>query len=205
MARIIEGDTATFNALVYGQMHPGTQQFLYQQYENPTAILTEAGARFVEYGRDIHRRLTESRASQFVSAVQRAVGSIWQPDSIRVLQTIGDFQWASHQMQRVVMANPVVRQLYQQQRIEGYSGSYKDAYPGTIKDNHYDYQRVMNGLVVFDQEDNWEATTYFDELELNDNELNLFEQTDIVDSWKHAESLIKHGEEDPTSRWNSSL
>jgi hypothetical protein len=205
MARIIEGDTATFNALVYGQVHPGTQQFLYQQYESPTAILTEAGARFVEYGREIHQRLADSRASQFVSAVQRAVGSIWQPNSIRLLESIGDFQWAPHSMQRVVMANPVVRQMYTQQRVEGYEGSYIDAYPGTIRDNHYDYQRVMNGLVVFNEKDDWSATTYFEELEENDNELNLFEQTDVVDSWKHLEALLKQGKDDPTSRWNSSL
>jgi hypothetical protein len=108
-------------------------------------------------------------------------------------------------MQRVVMANPVVRQMYTQQRVEGYEGSYIDAYPGTIRDNHYDYQRVMNGLVVFNEKDDWSATTYFEELEENDNELNLFEQTDVVDSWKHLEALLKQGKDDPTSRWNSSL
>jgi hypothetical protein len=205
MAQIISGDNATFNALVYGQIHPGTQQFLYNQYQNPTTILTQAGQQFIDYGRQLHQQLAESRTAQYVAAVQRAVGSIWQADSIRYLETIGELQWAPLSMQRLIMAEPTVRGLYHQQRVEGYSGSYRDDYPDDVGVNHYDYRRATNGLVQWDSEGNWSATTYFDDLEPGDRDLTLLEQVDIECTWAQVRAHLRRGKEDPTSRWNASL
>tara|TARA_B100000929_G_scaffold185186_1_gene146616 strand:- start:772 stop:1404 length:633 start_codon:yes stop_codon:yes gene_type:complete len=210
MARIVQGDDSTFNALALGELHPNTQQFLSAQMEAPTHNLTTQGQSFFQNTRSLFERLEDSRAARLVKAAQRAIGSIWQNDGVRLLSTIGNFQWATNTMQRWVMAQPEVRKMYHEQRLEGYSGQYRDAYPTDIGESHYDYRRATNGFVFVkdnpaDDEPEYTATTYYDDLDPSENELDLLEQVDIVDSWENVVNLIRHGKDDPTSRFNASL
>lgn len=205
MAQVLEGGgTALFNALAYGDPHPATQQFLQSQVEAPSHTLTEAGRQFVEGARGIYEALASSQALRMARAARRAVGSIWQSNEIRSLTAREDFQSAPLEMQRWVMAEPKVRKMYHQQRLEGYEGSYRDPFPEDVGEEHYDYRRVMNGLVV-ETDDGWRATTYLDELLPEERELDLEEQVDIVHSWEWIRDHIRQGGEDPTSRWGAEL
>ena len=205
MARVIEGDIATFNALIYGAPHPNTQQFLYNQYQNPTTVLTAAGQQFIDYGRQIHQQLAESRTVQYVTAVQRAVGAFWQVDAIRPLVSVAECQWAPPTMQRYIMAHPKIRQLYHDQRIEGFQGTYVDLWPEDTGPAHYDYRRLKNGVVEWDDDNHWTATTFFDELAPGDRELSTFEQDALETTTLSILTHFRAGKDDPTSRWNSSL
>lgn len=210
MATIVDGGVDTFNALALGQLHPQTEQFLQTQaaeaMNSPT--LSQYGRQFYEQGQSLFQRLAESRAAQYVKAAQRAVRSIWQNNDVRVLTTIAEMQWAPPAMQRWIMAEPTVRQMYHQQRLEGYDGSYQDAYPNDIGEDHYHYRRVMDGVVQFnegDDEPEWSATTYFDELDPDEAQLEFSEQEDILDTWTNIVAKIREGKEDPTSRWAAEL
>ena len=100
-------------------------------------------------------------------------------------------------MARYVMANPTIRTLYQQNKCDGYSDSYTDLYPGTIRDDHYDYQRVMDGVVNFDtQDDRWEIKYYTDYSD-QDEELSPEDKFTILDTWNAACNVIARGL-DPT-------
>ena len=204
MARIIEGDVDTFNALALGDIHPATHQFLMNQMENQSPTLTDYGRKFFESGRSLFERLENSRAMRVVKAARRAVSSIWQLDEIRHLSNIHDIQWAPPKMQRYIMAEPTVRKLYHEQRVEGYDGTYKDAFPEYRGVQHPDYRRVMNGLVVFDEEGDWSSTTYYDN-NVDEHDLELSEQVDVVDTWANVKHFIKQGKEDPLSRWGADL
>ena len=61
-------------------------------------------------------------------------------------------------MKRYIMANPHVREAYQEQRIAGYDGTYKDPFADDTIENHYDYRRVMNGVVVDSVEHDYTVT-----------------------------------------------
>ncbi len=211
MAEIYDGGTLTFDALAYGKPHPSTLQFLANQYDSASTTLLNAGQAFFDQARDLYERVSGSHAMQVFRAAGRAIRSAWELDEIRSMQTIGQFQHAGPVMQRWLMAEPTVRKLYQQQRIDGYSESYFDHDPGVIGHEHYDYRRVMQGLVVMDKEPDadgeygWRATTYFDELLPDDEELSLPEQLDIRDAWTHLRSWAAAGDEDPTSRYNAKM
>ena len=208
MAQLITGDSDTFNALAFGETHPGTQQFLSNQMEAPSSALNDYGRQFFEQTQALYHRLEQSNPARLIKAAKRAIGSIWQNNEIRYLSTIGEMQWAPLAMQRYIMAEPTVRQMYHEQRLEGYDGTYKDAYPEDIGESHYHYRRVMNGIVDFnegDDEPEWSATTYYDDLEEEDNELDLLEQDDILLSWQNVLDAIQRGNEDPTSRWAADL
>lgn len=207
MALIIEGGEEHFNALLYPKPTQRVYDFISSQFQTVSSNLTEAGHKFAEYSRDLYENTVNSTAIRTAQAAIRRVNSLWQSDSIRSLTDIGSLQQAPVIMQRFIMAEPNIRRLYNNQQCEGYDNSYVDIHPGDIGENHYDYRRVMDGVVVVSDNDDgeWESTTYFDELLPDDFELEFEEQIDILDSWDAAKILIKEGKDDPTSVWNSEL
>ncbi len=95
--------------------------------------------------------------------------------------------------------------MYHEQRCDGYSESYVDRFPGQVGENHYDYRRVMHGMVQDDQEHDWKSTFYLDELFEGDRELNFDEQVDILNTWDVVRSYLSKGQDDPTSQFGNML
>lgn len=200
-----------FKSLMYGRPHEGTMRFIENQVGFVSQALTDAGARFMDTARDMYSHLEGSNAMRAIRAVGRAVRSLWQLDEIKELIDIGQLQHAPLSMQRYLMAEPTIRGLYQQQRVDGYSDTYVDIFPGTIGEEHYDYRRVMDGIVVEDAEPDengeygWTATSYLEELLPDEPDLLLVEQLDILASWGGLKAAVEKGGEDPTSKFNADL
>lgn len=206
MARAIVGGALEYDALAFGKPHPNTLQFLQNQAAVMTEVLSEAGKHWFSGIKDIYQSIDQSEALRFARAVGRRCRSMWEVDEIRVLSDIGQFQHAGVTMQRWVMAEPTIRALYHEQRCDGYSEQYHDYYPGLIGDSHYDYRRVMNGVVESDDPElDWKAVQYFEELLPEDSELLHDEQVEILDTWRMLKHHILHGKDDPTSVWNAEL
>jgi len=206
MANFVEGGSEAFVALSEAEKHVNSVDFLNQQMYNMPAMVQETGNSFFAAAREMYEQVNSSRAMAVATAAKRAVSGLWQGNYIHRLDDIGQMQWANPNMQRWIMANPSIRQRYLDQTIEGYSGTYigpED--PNIIGESHYDYRRVMNGIVEESEEHGWTATTYFEELQYGDRELHLEEQVDILDTWENILQRIRKGGEDPTSRWNSKL
>ena len=114
-------------------------------------------------------------------------------------------------MQRYLMAEPTTRQMYIDQRCDGYSDTYVDVDPGTIGPAHYDYRRATDGLLMdsptpdANGDYGWTAVTYMEELLPDDVELTLSEQVDIQYSWQWLKAIMAEGEQDPVSRYNADL
>lgn len=204
MAFLIEGGVSSVDALLYGKPHPGTINFINQQLTTMTHNLTDAGARFMQGINQLYDRFTGSTAARIARAAARSVASIWQSDEIQQIVDLGRMQHAPMKMQRWLMAEPTVRQYYIDQRCDGYSDTYVDLEPGKVGEQHYDYRRVMNGIVT-DTEDGWTSTTYHDDLNNDDAELHVDEQHDILISWTALVKMIRAGKEDPTSRYAAEL
>jgi hypothetical protein len=210
MAQVFEGGEHYFNALTSGTPHQGTIGFITGQFNTASSNLTDAGRRFYEQARVSVENAINSDAMRLAQAATRKLRSLWDEDCIRPLQDIGDFQYAPLIMQRYIMAQPTIRKLYQQQRCDGYSDTYIDIHPNVIGEDHYDYRRVMNGVVTISEEDEdgnseWSSTTYLDELNEDDNELLFEEQLEIIQTWDKLQALLDEGKDDPTSRYNAEL
>lgn len=205
MAEVLEGGGDMFNALAYGKPHPGTHQYLSTQFENATQHLNDAGQRFMAGARAIYEQVRDSTAARMARAVSRRVGHMWQSDVIRAMSAMGDLQQAPLTMQRWIMAEPTLRHRYQQQRVDGYSDTYVDMHPGDVGETHYDYRRVMQGMVQESEEAGWTATTWFEDLLPGDDELDIDEQVDIQTTWAAVVAHLRKGDEDPTSIYAAGL
>lgn len=203
MAEFIDGDNTFFKASIYGAPDWKAMEFLSNQYNNISAYAKDSSMEFFNNAKMMFDKLSGSTAMRMARQAGAVVGSMWDTDDIRHLKTLLDIQVAKSTMQRWIMANPVVREMYHNQQLDGYSDSYIDLHPNDIGENHYDYRRVMNGIAV-EVGERLLCTTYPDEL-FDEKELSIEEQVDIKMTWDEVERLIRLRQEDPTSKWGNSL
>jgi len=199
------GDSQDFNALVYGERHPGTIQFLENQVTNFSQSLNEAGKSFFSNARSVFEQFNSETAMRLARAAVRKASSLFQKDEIRDIWDLGELQQAPLRMQRFIMAEPTVRQMYIDQRCDGYADTYVDMQPGAIGTEHYDFRRATNGMVMDDEENDWVCRQFHDDLVEGDRELDLEEKVDILNTWEAVRALMAAGREDPTSPFNSKL
>lgn len=207
MIQVTVGGSDEFNALMYGQKHPGTLQFLQNQVTNISSTLNDAGRSFFAGARDVYERFNGENAMRLARAAMRKAGSAFQRDEIRPLFTIGEMQQAPLSMQRFIMAEPTIRNMFHQQRCDGYSDTYIDLHPTAVGVDHYDYRRAMNHMVVDseDEEHEYVCRIFFDDLVDGDRELALDEKVDVLSTWDLMKAFMEKGGEDPTSAFASNL
>lgn len=194
----------SFDAIVYGEPHPSTVQYLQQQVSQFSDTLTDAGRAFMQKSRQAFDYFNSSEAMRFAREAMHKVRGIFDAPVIMGLLELEELQSASLLMQRWIMANPKVRTLYHAQKCDGYSDTYMDMAPGVQGDEHYDYRRVMDGVMQFEGQEDWKIVQYFDQLIEGDRDLMHEEKDDILKTWNATDLLMALGQ-DPTSSVGGSL
>jgi hypothetical protein len=199
MAQFYEGGAAMYDALVYARPHENTLQFLNHQAQNFYGALTEAGRQFTESARSFYDSIGLSYSAKQLRALGRMVTGIWQTDDVRPLYTLEEFQQAPPVMRRWIMAEPTIREMYHQQRVEGYNNLYVDMYPNDVGPEHYDFRQITSGVVKEKEDGSWVARTYYEEKHDRDSTPTMMEKIDIHTTWDRLRGLLKHPTNDPTS------
>ena len=202
--RVVSGGSAAWDAIAYGQQNPTNLGYFKQQLQNIGHGLNEQAQVFYKDAHDIYDRFTNSEAMRLMRTAMKSAATLFHDNIIRPLTNIDSLQNASYQMQRWVMANPVIRQMYHEQQCDGYSDTYIDNETGRVGDFHYDYRRVMNEVVVCTENEEY-FKTYLEDLHADDRELEIGEKSDILTTWEIMEMYVKALKEDPTSAYGASL
>jgi len=205
MAMLIEGGADAFNALIYPRPHANTMAFFNNQRGSLADIIAPQVQTFYNNVSAHFQRLDDSEALRLARAAMRAVDNIWNYDGVMRYDNIGQFQNASLEMQRWIMAEPLTRRLFIRGACEGFEGSYVDTEPGRIGDAHIDYRLVTNGVCITNNDGTMSATTWAQDLRPTDRELLWQEQVDVMATWRVQTLIMAAAGDDPTSRWNSSL
>ncbi len=203
MALLIDGDAMSFRAAAYGRPRESTINFLQQQFDDPSRAMVFANTSFLERSREIFDANYGEEAIARLEAVRRSIRRVWDQDDIRPLFGLEDIQNARPRMQRWVMANPFLRNLYKEGRIEGYGDAYIDHKKQGVGKDHYDYRLATSGFATFNDEDGWVATTYGDELLEGDERPTFAEQIDIFETWCNSTTLLMNQTRDVTSPGNN--
>ena len=195
--RVIEaGSPQLFNAVIFPEAAIETQQWIYDQFNRDTGMLTDMGRQFMQRATDVYKQLNDPSITKMARRVVRGMNGLLSPNTIVDIRTIEDCQNAKPIMQRYLMANPSIRKLYHNQQCDGYSDSYVDLEPGKIGEDHYDYRRVMHGVVTYgtdadgNTDPNWVAKMYAEDLEPGDRALDMEEQFAVLVAWDVLEMAI---------------
>lgn len=203
--RIVDGGDVAWGAIAFGEQNPVNLNYFQNQLSNITSGLNDYAKSFYSEIGNIFDKFTNSEAVRNVRNALRGAANLFNNDIIKPLYEMEEFQTATLRMQRWIMANPVVRQAFIEQKCDGYSDTYVDLHPGKIMDQHYDYRRVMDGVVQFDEEGNDFYKHYFEDLLDGDKNLTFDEKRDILQSWEIVEMFMRKGAEDPTSQYGANL
>lgn len=198
MINVIRSDdpNVAFNTLLFPDQNHSNQLYIQEQLSNFSNTISDVGRKWLGGVTDLYNSINSSYAAQVArSAIKAATGMF--NNRIVELNTIQDFQLAKPIMQRWVMANPTVRERYHQQTCVGYVDTYVDIEPGKIGEQHYDYRRVMTGVIQTKDNDEF-SMHYFDELKEGDFDLSHSDKVTILKSWELAERFMKAYDQDPT-------
>ncbi len=205
MATILDLTQDDFKHIVYGVPDTTTWQFLESHNRQMTERLSEAGMAWVESIPQYFNTLSLEETFRQAQAAIRKVSGVFERDDIHALLTLGALQQAKPVMQRYIMALPELRRVYLDQSLRGYEGSYQNLYGNAIGENHYDYRRVMDGVIQFTTEGECFSKQYLDDLKEGEEPLTVIQHYDIELSWRVAKRILLKGEEDLTDTDNGML
>lgn len=203
---VITSGYGTLGSVLFGQPNQGTVNYFEQVKERVAAKSSSYAAEFIQTSNQIFDSVYSARALELTRAAINKAGALFDPDVIKYLHTLTELQLAKPTMARFIMANEVVRQRFIDGRCEGYGDAYPDHQPGAIGENHYDYRRMMNGMVQVDEETGEGGyKIYCEDLREGDENITPNQQLDSYNTGKRAEFFMLMAAKDPTSSWNCDL
>lgn len=207
MAQFVYGGADEVSEILTGgDPHPNNFWLVNESLSTvPTQALNNMGHYFAEKAQQAYEAFENSMGVRKAKAAARSMAHQWQEDRIRLLPDVGALQQAPLMMRPYLMAEPYMRDLYHHDQADGYSDTYVDPQPGVIGEGHYEYRRVMNGMVVMNDDGGWHYDEWNEDLEEGDRELYFVEQVDVLRSWSVMAEQAVNGGDDPTSKYNSSL
>lgn len=209
IANVIEANSpGVLDYLIYPEQNPLNQSYIYNQIANISNTLDDIGKKFIESSKEIYQKINDSELIRKAKMALRSAVGISHINEILYYNTLEAMQSATPYMQNYIMANPMIRELYNDQLCDGYSDTYIDIDKGTIADTQYHYRRVMDG-VIQDTEDsegnyNWVSKNYMEDLLEGDKELQIEDKAKILSTWEVMNMFIKAGQ-DPTNPNGGSL
>ena len=199
VANVVEANNpVVLDYLLYPEQNPINQSYIYNQIASVSNTLNDIGQNFLAASKDIYARINDADLVKKAKATIKMALGITQINEFSYYHTLERVQQATPFMQNYIMANPTVRELYNQQMCDGYSDTYVDIDKGRIADTHYHYRRVMDGVIQdqeVDGEYNWSAKLYLEDLLPGDRELEIDEKSKVLAKWEIVNMLIKDGQD----------
>lgn len=180
-----------------GHLDMNTQSWLGERSDALRATISTAASSFFNQAASLYTMISTSDAVQALRNLTVKAENVWQSNVITHLATIEQLQCAPLVMQRYIMAQPDLRQMYLNGEVTGYGDSYENLHGDGIGAKHYDWRRVMDGMVTVNDE-GYQFTQYVEDTR-DDAELTVFEKVDILRTWSVAQTELSKGEQDPTS------
>lgn len=205
MSLISYGTTADFEAQWYGVPDHQTIQYIEQDRQRFLSNLLPTSQNLFHSMKDsIYAAIDYKEAFRRGRAFGRRVATLFMADEIQQYTRMAEFQHAQPQMQRWIMAEPTVRKMYFEQRVDGYSDTYvtTDRNVGLM---HDDYQKVIDGVYIENENGDIVINEFFNLYEEHEQPLDFTEQVDILNTWDLLRAYLAKGGDDPTSKYNASL
>lgn len=181
-----------------GHLDSHTSNWLQDRTYNLMQNVSSTTAGWFNKARTFYQTISESDALQALRNLTAKADTSWMGNNIHYCNSIEQIQTANPIMQRYIMAEPRLRDLYLNDSVEGYAGSYTNYHGTAVGVNHYDYRRVMDGMgIVTDTHLEW--NDFYEIVPEEDKELSLFEKVDIIRTWNLVNRELDAHEMDPTS------
>jgi hypothetical protein len=203
-ANVIRGGTHEFDSILYPQQNQRNDDYIKQTLMNIPTTLVNAGTDLFTRALETYKTINSSEMVTRARNALRAAKGVLSNNTIIPLLDVSSMQSASLFMQRWIMAEPTIRNIYNEQLCDGYSSTYQDMHPGDIGEDHYDWRRVMDGVVQYNEKSSF-VKFYIENLVEGDRELIHDEKVDILSTWDIMKMAVSSGMEDPTDPFGGKI
>lgn len=202
MATIVRTSAAGMDYALYGDKSHIVASYIQEQLAHMPAFASSYGQSIQSSIQDSYNYLTNSAIKHNIMQTLHQVNIDLGESVICELRTFEELQNANLTMQRWLMTDPFMRQLYLDQNIAGYDGTYINVSENRIGDRDYNYQLAMSGVPVELEDGSVRVRFYHaeDELLEGDRKLNHHEKITIQRTWANARFIAQEMGFDFTSR-----
>lgn len=195
-----------FDAMAGGRLSSETMGWLQDYSAQAYQTFSNYGQGLIDRSRELYSMIDESSAMQMLRNLGTKAKNVWDGNELKALVSLEELQTASPYQQRYIMAQPDLRQRFLNQEVEGYSDTYENFHGEAVGADHYDYRRVMTGIVdTPNANEDYVCRIFADQLTPNDRELSSIEKFDVLDTWALVTRCLDEGGEDPTSPYGNPL
>lgn len=201
MGVVVNVSGPAMDLMLYGDRSNFIGSYLQQQMTNLGPVMNGFGERLVGAVQNSYDFVTDQLTKMGLRQELQSQGLGVIDNYFQSLHTWEEIQNTNLTMQRWVMAQPDVRQLYLDQNIEGYADEYVSLSDEGVGEEHYDYRRVMDGVITEGkEEDEWVVNHYFEDLLVGDRHLEHFEKVDILTTWDAVSYMLNTCDFDFTAK-----
>lgn len=202
---IITGGSVAFDSLLYGEDNQYVKSYLDQQISNISQLYGQAGTRIIDRTQQLYDIVNTSRVKEIGRRALDLAAGMFRPNNIYECKTSHEVMTARPVMQKWIMANPKVRDLYNQGQCCGYGETYQPLLKEASGSSDVYYRRTMSGIIS-DSEEGPMATIYVEDGRIDEviPELIFRDQFSILKSWRIAELMMNEGN-DPTDPYGGKL
>lgn len=181
-----------------GHLSNNVASWMQERSRNLMSTVSSTTQNWFNQAKTFYQTISESDALQALRNLTAKADVSWMGNNIHFCNSIEQIQAANPINQRYIMAEPRLREMYLNQSVEGYAGSYENFHGNAIGMAHYDYRRVTDGMVMVNDE-HIEWNDVYENVPVEDRELSLFEKADIIRTWNLVNRALDEHEMDPTS------
>lgn len=196
---------------LFGRASPELNAFLQQRSQEVSYRLQNnygtAGTLFMQQSQQFYQDFAVSsgvKAAESMILSGAATISTNLSENLVPLETYEQLQAAHSRYQPYLMANPVVRSYYLEERLEGYSETYENREGNNIGWDQVAYREVVSGMnrssydfsYISEEEEEWLTTTQ-DSLD-GEPDLSFLEKVNVINAW-HLQNKAIDENIDPTS------
>lgn len=199
-------DDDLIHATTHGIMSRDDLEFLRERVDQAQRSASGFVRKYLDVAKDSLARFDFGRLKDRVESMRDRFGRRWDEDRVLSIVDLSGAQNAKPTMRRYIMAMPRVRQLWYQDRLDGYSGLYEDDCPGAIGRDHDTYREVMNGSYVEGEEGEDTFVTYLGVVDDHgDSNLTHLQREAVRRTWNEISAMLDRGGQDPTSPLRKTL
>lgn len=191
MAIIVSSSDAGMDYAMYGDKSHFVAGYIQQQLQQMPVYGSDYQNRIHQSMQSSYGYLTDTSIRHGIVQSLRNAGVDLGENFIVELKTFEELQKANLTMQRWVMADPFVRQLYLDQNIDGYSQTYINTSGKYVGERDYHYQLVMSGVPV-EVGDGRTLTKFYhaeEDLREGDRKLSHHDKIAIQRTWTNAREI----------------
>lgn len=190
MGIVVNVPQAGLDMILYGDKSNVISNYLYQQMQAMPQAFNDFSQRVFNAMSTSYNYINDKLTQYGILNKLQESGLVVIDNYYQELLTFQQLQNANLTMQRWVMAHPQIKQMYVDQNLDGYSGSYVNISGKGVGEDDYNYRRVMDGAVI-PTEDGWVVKHYLEDLQIGDQELDHFKKTQIRNTWEAMDWFLE--------------